>query len=88
VTDPRHCESGCGCRYGTDDPDRNDCACDGPCCFASEDDWNGTGTVPVDRDLLQRCDTCLGSGVERADFTTNDTVQCPDCIDGVREPKP
>ena len=30
------CPSGCGCRVGSDDPDRHDCACDGPCCT-----WTG-----------------------------------------------
>lgn len=39
----RYCESGCGCRYGTDDPDRLDCACDGPCCCAEHDEWFGPG---------------------------------------------
>lgn len=38
VRTPRQvCLSGCGCRKGTDDADRADCACDGPCCMA--DDW-------------------------------------------------
>lgn len=32
------CPSGCGCRRGTNDPDRLDCACDGPCCF--DEDWD------------------------------------------------
>ena len=27
------CPDGCGCRLGTEDADRLDCACDGPCCF-------------------------------------------------------
>jgi hypothetical protein len=35
----RHCESGCGCRYDTNDPDRFDCACDGPCTMASDEVW-------------------------------------------------
>ena len=29
--DPGDCPNGCGCRRNTNDPDRNDCACDGPC---------------------------------------------------------
>jgi hypothetical protein len=37
----RTCPSGCGCRYGTDDPDRYDCWCDGPCTTASHEEWFG-----------------------------------------------
>jgi hypothetical protein len=37
----RYCESGCGCRYGTNDPDMRECACDGPCCMASDEEWYG-----------------------------------------------
>ena len=37
--DTRTCESGCGCRYGTTDPDVHDCACDGPCSMAEPQDW-------------------------------------------------
>jgi hypothetical protein len=33
----RECEGGCGCRYGTQDPDRRDCGCGGPCAMA--EDW-------------------------------------------------
>lgn len=40
VIEPRRCEGGCGCRYGTDDPDRLDCACDGPCTEADDEVWN------------------------------------------------
>jgi hypothetical protein len=29
------CPSGCGC-VTEEDPDRRDCACDGPCCFAEQ----------------------------------------------------
>lgn len=29
------CPNGCGCRL-EEDPDRHDCACDGPCCMATE----------------------------------------------------
>ena len=32
----RPCPSGCGCA-DADAPDRNDCACDGPCCM--DDAW-------------------------------------------------
>ena len=39
VAQARSCESGCGCRYGTEDPDVRDCACDGPCAFAEHDVW-------------------------------------------------
>lgn len=27
------CPNGCGCRLGTEDADRRDCACDGLCCY-------------------------------------------------------
>jgi hypothetical protein len=36
------CPSGCGC-VTAEDPDRNDCACDGPCCMAEQ--W----PIPVRR---------------------------------------
>lgn len=39
MDETRLCESGCGCRYGTDDPDARDCACDGPCCEDEHDAW-------------------------------------------------
>lgn len=39
TTDVRRCESGCDCRYGTEDPDRLDCGCDGPCTMAADDTW-------------------------------------------------
>lgn len=35
----RTCENGCGCRYGTDDPDSRECACDGPCTTLSSEAW-------------------------------------------------
>ena len=38
----KRCESGCGCRYGTEDPDRLDCACDGNCCNAPYEIWFAT----------------------------------------------
>lgn len=38
------CPMGCGCVY-LDDADRNDCACDGPCCT---DEWD------VDTECLWR----------------------------------
>ena len=31
------CPAGCGCRLGTADADRHECACAGPCCF---DSWH------------------------------------------------
>lgn len=34
------CPNGCGCRKGTNDADRTECACDGPCCMAA--DWGPT----------------------------------------------
>lgn len=36
----RTCPNGCRCRYMTNDADRADCACDGPCCM-DEDWWDG-----------------------------------------------
>ena len=33
----RMCPERCGCRLNTDDADRLDCACGGPCCFDEED---------------------------------------------------
>lgn len=36
-SDAEYCPNGCGCRKGTDDSDRMDCACDGPCCM--DLDW-------------------------------------------------
>lgn len=39
VADVRRCESGCGCRYGTNDPDRLDCGCDGPCTMLEDEAW-------------------------------------------------
>ena len=37
-TAERRCEEGCGCRYGTDDADRMECGCDGP-CTEGDGDW-------------------------------------------------
>lgn len=31
------CPAGCGCRLETEDADRADCGCDGPCCWY---DWD------------------------------------------------
>lgn len=36
----RYCEYGCGCRYGTEDPDARECACDGPCTMADHESWH------------------------------------------------
>lgn len=36
----RLCSGGCGCRWGTNDPDLMDCACGGDCQYA--DDWEVT----------------------------------------------
>lgn len=44
--DERRCEHGCGCRYGTDDPDALDCACDGPCTTISVAEWLGEWLLP------------------------------------------
>ena len=33
------CPEGCGCRLWTDDADGRDCACGGPCCWFSWDDF-------------------------------------------------
>jgi hypothetical protein len=38
-TDALLCPTGCGCRIGTEDADRADCGCDGPCCWDSWDDF-------------------------------------------------
>lgn len=32
--DYEDCPTGCGCTVGTEDADRYDCACDGPCCWS------------------------------------------------------
>lgn len=36
------CPDGCGCRYGTNDPNDRDCPCNGPCTTASHEDWFGS----------------------------------------------
>jgi hypothetical protein len=43
----RLCENGCGCRYGTGDPESKDCACDGPCCMADDEVWFGQIRAPA-----------------------------------------
>jgi len=49
------CEGGCGCRYGTSDPDRTDCACDGPCCNADDAVWFATPPAGRTRPLPVDC---------------------------------
>jgi len=50
-TQQRTCPSGCGCRYMTEDPDRRDCACNGPCCF-DPDWWDGLRDAEALADAL------------------------------------
>jgi hypothetical protein len=54
----RRCEAGCGCRYGTQDPDQRDCACGGPCCMAEPDAW---GCAPELGGCGGDCPTCPGA---------------------------
>lgn len=42
------CPDGCGCRIGTEDADRLDCGCGGPCCTACRE--NGYPDEPSYRD--------------------------------------
>jgi len=51
MTGYRYCEEGCGCRYGTEDPDWHECACDGPCTSADWDTWWGEPPGPTMDDL-------------------------------------
>src|SRR5262249_36566958 len=52
--EPRYCESGCACRYGTNDPDRLDCAGDGRCSYLEHDDWFGPDCTLHGEPLPQR----------------------------------
>ena len=65
----RLCESGCGCRYGTEDPDCRDCTCDGPCCMAEHEEWYGPERL---------CST------EQVTWRDDDPLGPPDCGDEVR----
>jgi integrase/recombinase XerD len=38
-TTPRFCGAGCGCRWGTDDPDAYDCDCTGDCTAVPDAQW-------------------------------------------------
>lgn len=46
---PEYCPYGCGCQLGTDDADRRDCACDGPCCYECRE--NGYPDLPSWREM-------------------------------------
>jgi hypothetical protein len=59
MSEVKLCESGCGCRYGTTDPDARDCACDGPCCMGELDDW---GCRPDLGGCGGDCPTCPREG--------------------------
>ena len=52
--DPRwpRCPDGCGCRIGTDDADRSDCGCGGPCTMECRE--NGYPDALSYRDLATR----------------------------------
>lgn len=50
----RLCEDGCGCRYGSNDPEAKDCACGGPCQHSEQ--WGCGGTV--ERHCDNGCPLC------------------------------
>jgi len=65
--EPAKCESGCGCRYGTADPDRSDCACDGPCAMAAPEVW---GCVPALGGCGGDCPACVRAAAAAAEGWT------------------
>jgi hypothetical protein len=72
------CPEGCGCRLGTDDADRRECGCDGPCTGTAAPDTAQPDDIP----LPPQCSRCQASSsvvpmvLEDGDWHCHNSAAC------------